>query len=61
MLAPIDGETSTVFMQRCMSNDDVMDQFPEAGQRSVVCYKSWQAGPSSSVGAPPTNPQADTQ
>jgi hypothetical protein len=61
MLAPIDGETSTDFLPRCMSDADVLKQFPEQGQRSIACYKSWQAGPSLSVGAPPTNPQADTQ
>jgi len=34
-------ETRPEFTNRCMSNESMMDEYPETSQRLAVCYTSW--------------------
>ena len=34
-------ETHPEFIERCMSNDSMLDEYPDTSQRLGVCYTSW--------------------
>ncbi len=37
-----DGESQEDFIQRCMSNDTMKEDFPDTGQRLAVCFSQWK-------------------
>lgn len=38
---PNGGETESEFMDRCMANPTMNDEFPDASQRAAVCRSQW--------------------
>jgi hypothetical protein len=38
---PADGEREEDFINRCMSDDIMVEEYPETDQRLGVCYQSW--------------------
>jgi len=38
--APREGETE--FMVRCMTDDVMVDEYPDRDQRLAVCYAQWR-------------------
>ncbi len=41
LLKPKDGEEKKEFMDRCMANPTMNDEFPDNGQRFAVCKAQW--------------------
>jgi len=39
--SPRENEKETAFIQRCMGNDIMLDEFPKETQRSAVCHQKW--------------------
>lgn len=39
---PHEGETQDDFISRCMASDTLNDDFPDAAQRSAVCFRQWR-------------------
>ena len=39
---PNDGESQDDFLDRCMSNDTMVDDYPDNEQRAAVCYSQWR-------------------
>jgi len=39
---PTDNETEDEFLQRCMGNDLMNDEYPESDQRYAVCLTQWE-------------------
>lgn len=37
-------ETRPEFIERCMSDNTMMDDYPDNSQRLAVCYTSWKSG-----------------
>ena len=40
---PIDSESKTDFIQRCMGDDKTASEFPSQQQRYLVCARQWEA------------------
>jgi hypothetical protein len=41
---PNEGETESEFMARCMSDEEMMAEFPEQGARAEACQRSAGGG-----------------
>ena len=39
---PQTDETEDDFMERCMGNEAMVDEYPEHDQRAAVCHTSWE-------------------
>jgi len=42
MPTPHSDEDESSFMERCMGNDEMMDEFPDEEQRGAVCMRQWE-------------------
>lgn len=42
ILKPRDDEEETEFIERCMSNDIMQEEYPDNDQRLAICYTSWR-------------------
>lgn len=38
---PNKNESQDKFIQRCMGNDTMLNEYPDEKQRSAVCYSKW--------------------
>lgn len=38
---PRKGDNQQAFVSRCMGNNAMVKDYPNQGQRSAVCYQSW--------------------
>lgn len=50
---PIVGESEDDFMDRCMGDEEAVEDFPDAGQRFAFCQSKWEAGPERKRSAAP--------
>jgi len=41
MPKPRENESHDEYMQRCMSDDEMVNQFPDSSQRYAVCQSYW--------------------
>src|SRR5690606_38068985 len=41
LLKPIDGETKDEFIDRCMADETMQEEFPDEDQRYAVCLAQW--------------------
>lgn len=42
LIKPKKDEDKNTFIQRCMSNDTMKDEYPDNDQRLAVCYSQWE-------------------
>ena len=42
MPTPTDGETESEFLERCMSDPEANEDFPEDNQRFAFCQAVWE-------------------
>jgi len=41
--APKKDEKKKTFISRCMSDQNMLKEFPKADQRAAVCYSKWDS------------------
>ncbi len=41
---PRDGQTQDEFIQMCMGETVMVEDFPDQGQRFAICRTQWEAG-----------------